>query len=129
MSKKKSEQQNVQPYSNMTARRIVLLLGFVVVLLGFVAVLLGTLVLFVPGFDVVKGTRPLVQIIYFMAVGIALCFVGIVFAVAGANTMKGLARLAFFLGSVAFIVGAALLVISLFFNTILPIQAIENLNT
>ncbi len=112
----------------MTARRIVLLLGFLIVLVGFAAVVLGALVLFVPGFDIVKGTRPIVQIIYFMAIGIGACFVGIIFAVAGANTKKGLARLAFFLGTVAFITGAALLIISLFFNTILPIQAIENLH-
>ena len=112
----------------MGARRIVLLIGLVITILGFIAVLLGALVLFVPGFDIVKGVRPITQLTYFMSAGIAACFVGVVFSVAGANTMKGLARLAFFLGAVGFIVGAALLVISLFFQTILPIQAIETLN-
>lgn len=128
MSKKSKQQTNEQPYSNMGARRIVLILGAVITLIGFIAVLLGALVLFVPGFDVIKGTRPITQITYIMIAGISACFVGIVFSVAGANTMKGLARLAFFLGTVAFIVGAALLVISLFFQTILPLPALERLS-
>ena len=103
MSKKSKEQaieQKEQPYSNMFARRIVLLLGLVITILGFIAVLLGVLVLFVPGFDIFKGVRPITQITYIMSAGIAASFVGVVFAVAGANTMKALARLAFFLGNV-----------------------------
>lgn len=127
MSKKSKTQANEQPYSNMTARRIVLLLGVVITLIGFVAVALGALVLFVPGFDIFKGVRPILQITYLMAAGLAALFVGIVFTVAGANTMKALARLAFFLGSMAFIIGAALLIISLFFQTILPLPALERL--
>ena len=111
----------------MFARRIILLFGVVVTVIGFIAVLLGALVLFVPGVDVIKGTKPIVQITYLMIVGLVACFVGVVFTVAGANTMKALARLAFFLGTVAFIVGAALLVISLFFQTILPIPAMDRL--
>ena len=111
----------------MFARRIVLLVGLCVVALGFIAVLLGALVLFVPDFDVIKGVKPIVQVTDLMIAGCVACFVGVVFAVAGANTMKGLARLAFFLGSVAFIAGAALLVISLFFRTILPLPAIDRL--
>ena len=110
----------------MFARRIILLVG-VVTVIGFITVLLGALVLFVPGVDVIKGTKPIVQITYLMIVGLVACFVGVVFTVAGANTMKALARLAFFLGTVAFIVGAALLVISLFFQTILPIPAMDRL--
>ena len=124
---KKSSEQNEQPYSNMFARRIVLLVGLVITILGFIAVLLGALVLFLPNLDIIKGVRPILQITYLMAAGISACFVGVVFAVAGANTMKALARLAFFLGTVGFIVGAALLVISLFFQTILPLPAIERL--
>lgn len=112
----------------MGARRIVLLLGALITLLGFVAVLLGALVLFVPGFDVIKGTKPITQVTYLLIAGIAACFVGVVFCVAGANTMKALARLSFFLGSVAFIVGAAILIIALFFQTILPLGAIDRLN-
>ena len=127
MSKKQKQQAKEQPYSNMGARRIVLILGAVITLVGFIAVLLGALVLFVPGVDVIKNMKPIVQITYLMAVGIAACFVGVVFAVAGANTMKWLARLTFFLGTVAFIVGAALLVLSLFFQTILPIPALDRL--
>ena len=127
MSKKKSKETNEQPYSNMFARRIVLILGAVITLVGFIAVLLGALVLFVPGFDVIKGMKPITQVTYILIAGLVACFVGVVFSVAGANTMKGLARLAFFLGSVAFIVGAALLVISLFFQTILPLPAIDRM--
>ena len=111
----------------MFARRIILLVGVGITVIGFIAVLLGALVLFVPGVDVIKGTKPITQITYLMIVGLVACFVGVVFTVAGANTMKALARLAFFLGTVAFIVGAALLVISLFFQTILPIPAMDRL--
>ncbi|MBR4800982.1 MAG: hypothetical protein IK048_04880 [Clostridia bacterium] len=126
MSKKKAQAQE-QPYTNMGARKIVLLLGVVITLIGFIGVLLGVLVLFVPGMNVLKDMRPIVQLIYLMAAGLSACFVGIVLTVAGANTMKGLARLTFFLGTVAFIVGAALLVISLFFNTLLPLEAMQRL--
>ena len=137
MSKKKQKEENLdnnnkkevkQPYSHMFARKIVLLIGLVITLLGFIAVLLGALVLFLPGINVIQGMKPITQIIYLMAAGLVACFVGVVFAVAGANTIKPLARLSFFLGSVAFIAGAALLVICLFFQTILPIPALERLS-
>lgn len=111
----------------MFARRIVLLVGLGIVIVGFIAVMLGALVLFVPGVDVIKNTKPFMQVIYLLAVGLAACFAGIVLAVSGANTMVGLARLSFFLGSVAFIVGAALLIIVLFFKTVLPIPALDRL--
>ena len=87
--------------------------------------LLGALVFFVPGFEVIKGTRPLIQIIYLLAAGLIACFIGIVFAVAGANTMKGIARLSFFIGSVSFIIGAALLIVALFFKTFIPNYFVE----
>ena len=111
----------------MFARRIILILGAAITLLGFIAVLLGALVLFVPDFNVIQGMKPITQVTDLLIAGLVACFVGIVFSVAGANTMKGLARLAFFLGSVAFIVGAALLVISLFFQTVLPIPAMDRM--
>ena len=126
MSKKK-QAADKQPYSNMFARRIVLLVGLGITVLGFLAVLLGALVLFVPDLDVIKGYKPITQIIYLLSAGLVACFVGVVLAVAGANTMKALARLAFFLGSVSFIVGAAILVICLFFKTVLPLPALERL--
>ncbi len=125
---KKTKNTDKQPYSNMFARKIVLLVGLAITVIGFLAVLLGALVLFVPNLDVIKGYTPIMQIIYLLSAGLVACFVGVVFAVAGANTMKSLARLAFFLGTVSFIVGAAILVICLFFKTVLPLPALERLS-
>ena len=109
-----------QPYSDMAARKIVLVLGFVMTLLGFLIMIYASLVFFFPAANFVKSVLggDLVRGLYIAS--LALSFVGVVFSVAGANTKKGLARLSFFFGTFGFIFSAAFLVVVLFFGTLMP---------
>ena len=121
-SMKKKQEQNVQtsqdgqavqsqPYSDMKARKIVLILGFALTIASFVAALCSSLLLFVPG----NGAGfSAISALYVIAMSCA--FVGIVFAVAGANTNKVIARLSFFFGTVSFICSAGFLVVLLLVN-------------
>ena len=113
------------PYSNMAARRIVLLIGLSLTAVGFVFVLFGALNLF--AFPNMFGApNPHDVMIAMFATGLAADFVGIVFAVAGGNTAKPLARLAFFLGLLSFIVGAGMLTVA-FILKLIPTPAFERL--
>ena len=115
-----SQTTQSQPYSDMAARKIVLILGFVMTLLGFLIMIYASLVFFFPAANFVKSVLggDLVRGLYIAS--LALSFVGVVFSVAGANTKKGLARLSFFFGTFGFIFSAAFLVVVLFFGTLLP---------
>ncbi|MDE6302632.1 MAG: hypothetical protein K2M36_03480, partial [Clostridia bacterium] len=112
--------QNEQPYTNMAARRSVLLAGFVISIAGFILVLLGFLFLFAPSVNITSDSSPSVVLAWLLACGIAAAFIGTVLTVAGANTNKGIARLSMFLSTISFIAGAALLAIILLFRTVLP---------
>ena len=109
-----------QPYSDMAARKIVLILGFVMTLLGFLIMIYASLVFFFPAANFAKSVLggDLVRGLYIAS--LALSFVGVVFSVAGANTKKGLARLSFFFGTFGFIFSAAFFVVVLFFGTLMP---------
>ena len=115
-----SQTTQSQPYSDMAARKIVLILGFVMTLLGFLIMIYASLVFFFPAANFVKSVLggDLVRGLYIAS--LALSFVGVVFSVAGANTKKGLARLSFFFGTFGFIFSAAFLVVVLFFGTLMP---------
>lgn len=112
----KSKTENTQPYSNMKARKIVLLIGFIVTFLGMLCALYASLALFVPSANFIKNALPYNVICTFYIVSMSLCFVGLVLSVAGANTSKALARLSFFFGTVSFIVSAGFLVVLLLIN-------------
>ncbi|MCM1306655.1 MAG: hypothetical protein NC037_02180 [Bacteroides sp.] len=128
MSKRHSTTPPPQPYSNMRARRDVLISGFVFSLAGFVLVLMACLFLFVPKINFFPQASPSVLLKWLLIAGIAICFIGTVLTVAGANTIKPLARFSMFLSTISFVVGAALLLIILLFRTILPLDAIERLS-
>lgn len=116
---KKKQEQNIQtsqdgqavqsqPYSDMKARKVVLILGFALTIASFVSALCSSLLLFVPG----NGAGfPVITALYVIAMSCA--FIGIVFAVAGANTNKIIARLSFFFGTVSFICSAGFLLVLL----------------
>ena len=110
----------------MAARKIVLLVGFGISVVGFIAVLLAAIFLLVPGINI-SGVLPIKLIMGLIITGLVGCFVGVVLAVAGANTKKSMAKFAFFLDTVAFIVAAAFLVIILFFKTVIPFPALERM--
>ena len=117
---KQSVQTQSQPYSNMAARKTVLVLGFVMTCAGFVAALYATLVFFFPTLNFLNGVLAVDLMKWLYIASLSLSFVGIVFSVSGANTMKGLARLSFFFGTLSFIISAALLVVILLFTTFIP---------
>lgn len=112
-----------QPYKNMAARKGVLMSGFVLTLIGFGLVVAGLICLF---FGVHVGANPTELLMALYLAGAIACFVGIIFAVAGANTKKSIARLSFALGALAFIFGVASVIVMLALN-ILPIEAFGRL--
>ena len=128
MANKQQKRVN-QPYSNMPARLGVLIEGFVLSLASAVLVLVACLYLFVPSVNVSSQMSPSLLLTWLLVVGIALGFVGTVFTVAGANTAKALARFSMLFSTLAFIIGAALLVIILLFRTVLPLDAIDRLGS
>ncbi len=121
-------EEGQQPYSNMTARKIVLLAGSFTVLDGFMCALFATLVLFFPEINVVDTVLPieLIKTLYILA--LALDFAGCILCVAGANTIKWLAHLSFFLAVLSFVISAGFLVVVLFFDTLIPFGALGKLN-
>lgn len=110
--------EQTQPYSNMKARRVVLVLGFVMTLVGFLIAAYAVASLFVPSINVFRNVMPINAICSMYVVSISFSFIGIVFAVAGANTQKAIARLSFFFGTIAFIGSAGFLVVLLPFNAL-----------
>lgn len=125
--KKKTEitEEVRQPYSNMEARKVVLMIGLSLTIVAAVLVVLGAFNIFVSP-NMFNSDKPLDIILYLLGAGIIIAFVGIVFSVAGANTSKPLARLSFFLGVNAFIIGAGMLIVMLlFFKAIIPLPGLE----
>lgn len=110
----------------MKARRVVLVLGFVMTLASFVVALYASLSLFFPAIAVPTDVLPFKAISTLYVVSMSLAFIGIVFAVAGANTQKAIARLSFFFGTIAFIGSAGFLVVLLLVN-FFPFRALGNL--
>lgn len=128
MSKRSYAQPQEQPYSDMRARRGVLVSGFVFSLIGFALVLMSCLFLFVPTLNFAKDVSPTLLIKWLLIAGISIAFISTVLTVAGANTKKSVARLSMFLSTTSFIVGAAILLIVLLFRSILPLDAIQRLS-
>lgn len=118
--------QGTQPYSNMPARRGVLVTGFILSVASLILVVMSFLLLFMPEINLIHSS-PSVMLKWMLIVGISVAFIGTVFTVAGANTIKIMARFSMLFSTLSFIAGAALLVIVLLFRTILPIDAIERL--
>lgn len=115
-----------QPYSNMGARKACLMIGLVLTLLAAAFVVLGAFNLFLTP-NMFKVSNPLDIIIYLLLAGVGVAFVGVVFSVAGANTSKPLARLSFFFGINAFIIGAGMLiVVLLIFKGLIPLPGLES---
>ncbi len=130
MAKKKTkknveEQKPYEPYSNMGARKVVLFIGFAMSIIGFLVVLVGALFFFLPQLNVVEGVSPAKLLTAIFGLGVAVCFVSTVFSVAGANCKKIVARFSFLFDILAFVIGAALLIIVLFLRTLIPIPALE----
>ncbi len=116
--------ENYQPYKNMKARKGVLLWGFFSSLAGFALIVFTSLVFFAPQLfpnDFVTFEASL----YLIITSLALCFVGAVFSVTGANTAQSLARFSFFLCSIGFVWGAGMLTVALAFKHLLPLDAIN----
>ncbi len=126
--KQKAAQVQSQPYSNMAARKIVLIIGFVMTAVGFLATIYASLIFFLPVLNFTKNILAADLMKGLFITSMSLSFVGLVLSVAGANTMKGLARLSFFFGTMSFIVSAAFLVVVLFFKTFIPFGALAELN-
>jgi len=115
----KISKQPKQPYKNMKTRKIVLLIGFLISFVGFALMAFSLVSLLVPNtFATIK---------LFIPIDIASCaasFVGAVFAIAGANTKKSIARLSFFFAILGFVISSAMLVI-MYTSTLLPLHAIK----
>ncbi len=116
-----------QPYTNMHARKGVLITGFTFSILSFALVLTGCLLLFVPSLNIAANASPSILLKWLLIIGVSAAFIATVFTVSGANTLKPIAHLSMFLSTVSFITGAALLVIILLFRTILPLDALARL--
>lgn len=128
MSKRRYPQTDEQPYSDMRARSGVLIAGFACSLVAFALVLMSSLFLFLPDLNFAKDVSPTILIKWLLIAGVSLAFISTVFAVAGANTKKSVARLTMAISTTSFIVGSAILVIVLLFRTILPLDAIARLS-
>ena len=123
------EMQQTQPYSDMPARKAVLIVGFVMTTLAILATVYSSLVFFFPALNFSDAVIAVDLIKGLYIASLVLSFIGVVLSVAGANTMKGLARLSFFFGTFAFIFSAAFLVVILFFDTLIPFGALGRLNS
>lgn len=114
-----------RPYSNMGARKAVLMIGLALTIAAAALVVVGALNIFLMP-NMFGSDSPLDIILYLLAGGVIVAFVGVVFSVAGANTSKPLARLSFFLGINAFILGMGMLIVMLlFFKAIIPLPGLE----
>lgn len=107
--------QDEQPYSNMKARYVVLIIGLVMTLISFLCTFYATLALLVPAVNI-PGVLPYTIICTFYIIALCLSFVGLVFAVAGANTNKPIARTSFFFAIISFIISAGFLLVLLLIN-------------
>lgn len=99
----------------MKARHVVLIIGLVLTLISFLCAVYASLALLVPAVNI-PGVLPYTVICTFYILAMCISFVGIVFAVAGANTKKPIARLSFFFGTVSFIISAGFMVVLLLVN-------------
>lgn len=113
----------------MPARKAVLIVGFVMTTLAIIATVYSSLVFFFPALNFSDAVIAVDLIKGLYIASLVLSFIGVVLSVAGANTMKGLARLSFFFGTFAFIFSAAFLVVILFFDTLIPFGALGRLNS
>lgn len=123
----KKNQPSAKPvYKDMKGRKICLIIGFILCLDAFCLVLAAMLMAFIPNLSVnPAGITQFELGIRLYGIGAGAAFLGLIMAVAGANTKKSLARFGFFFGILAFIVGFVMLIICLFFKTILPIRALQ----
>lgn len=119
--------QGVQPYKNMPARKGVLICGLVFTLISFILMLVAVLFLFVPDVKMGGNVSPSLMLSVILGVCVALGFAGTVFAVAGANVKKSMARWSMFFGIIAFILGAGMLTVVMLLRTVLPLDAIRRL--
>lgn len=126
MGKKKKKTIYKQPYKNMAARRTVLVIGLIVSIISLLLVAFGAMLFFIPSMNFFSAS-PLPVFMIIFGIGAGLAFVGLVFAVAGANTGKPLARISFALALIAFFVGMGFFIAGLLFHTILPVPAMERL--
>lgn len=109
----------------MGARKAVLMIGLALTIAAAALVVVGALNIFLMP-NMFGSDSPLDIILYLLAGGVIVAFVGVVFSVAGANTSKPLARLSFFLGINAFILGMGMLIVMLlFFKAIIPLPGLE----
>ena len=127
MRRKNGNYDYYQPYKNMKSRYIALAIGLALSIVSFVAVVIGALMVFVPGFNLSGVDSPMNLLVILLSASIGCAFFGAILAVAGANTKKGIAQLAFFFCVLAFIAGAAMLTVTLFFKTLLPLDALNRL--
>ncbi len=110
---KKAKKTSKQPYSNMKARSAVLFMGFVLTLIGFLCFAYAILALLVPQANVISSALPYNVICASLILSMSISFVGLIFAVAGANTHKAIARFSFLFGTLSFIASAGFLVVML----------------
>ena len=123
--KKQTVQEQKPVYSNMGARRAVLMTGFGLSIAAVILVALGALNMFVMP-NMFKTAHPINAVLLVLAIGAALAFVGLVFGVAGANTNKPIARLSFFFSINAFIIAVGMLIVLLLlFKLLIPIPGLE----
>lgn len=123
-----SPEGTVEPIKQSGGRKACLVTGFVFTCAGFALVLAALLILFIPSFAFQSGAvTPFELNTCLYGIGAGLGFVGVILVLAGNDASKILTRLSFFFGVCAFIAGFAMLIICLFFKTILPIDAINNL--
>lgn len=128
MAKKKRvviSEQPKQPYSNMGARKFVLMVGLALSVAAVALVALGAVnLLLIP--NMFKSDKPLDIILLLLAAGAVVAFVALIFGVAGANASKPLARLSFFFSINAFIIGVGMLIVVLFiFKGVIPLPGLE----
>lgn len=124
-SKKTKKAEPKQPYSNMEARKAVLMIGLVMSIIALGLVVVGALNLFAMP-NMFKTDKPLDVMIYLLAAGVGVAFVALVFGVAGANTSKPIARLSFFFSINSFIFGTGILIVVLLvFKGLIPLPGLE----
>ena len=114
-------------YKDMKARKAVLVTGFALCIAAFAATLAAMLIMFVPGLTFKSASLTAFELNFgLFAFGVCASFVGVVFSVAGANTSTATARFSFAFGVLSFIVAAVMMLICLFFKTLLPLDAIKH---
>ncbi len=129
MSKKKNIQNTLQedPYSNMQARKTVLMIGLGFSVAAVIFLVLGAFDMFLFP-NMFKSQKPLDVVLILLAVAAGLAVVGLVLGVAGANTSKPIAKLSFFFSVNSFIISAGMLIVLLlFFKGIIPLPGLEGM--